>query len=81
MITVLRAAGLEIAIYASDHPPPHVHVHGDGIAKVLLVGASGRPALVYNRGFKNGDMRKALATVDAHRAELLNMWRDIHGGK
>ncbi|MDP3314751.1 MAG: DUF4160 domain-containing protein, partial [Devosia sp.] len=27
---MLRAYGLRVVIYQFDHPPPHVHVAGDG---------------------------------------------------
>jgi len=50
MITVLRAFGLSLAIYAHDHDPPHVHVIGDGRAKILLIGRGGEPELIEVRG-------------------------------
>jgi len=40
---VLRAYGLQFAIYADDHAPPHVHVYGTGQAKIGLVGANACP--------------------------------------
>ena len=55
MLTVLRASGLEFAIYVDDHPPPHVHVYGDGKAKIALVGRDGRPELLRASGFKGND--------------------------
>lgn len=79
MITVLRAAGLEFAIYTADHPPPHVHVYGDGKAKIVLAGRDGRPELLWVTGLKDGDIRKAMKAVADHRDELLELWREIHG--
>jgi hypothetical protein len=37
MVTVLREGGLRVRIYTDDHEPAHVHVVGDGIARVSLV--------------------------------------------
>jgi len=36
MVTVLRAEGLRVVIYSNDHKPSHVHVFGDGEAKINL---------------------------------------------
>jgi hypothetical protein len=79
MITVLRAYGLRIAIYTDDHPPPHVHVLGDGEAKIRLVGASGQPEVLQAAGMKKSDIAKALKVIAEDQAELLNLWRKMHG--
>jgi len=34
MVTVLRQFGLRFVIYTADHEPPHVHVYGDGEARI-----------------------------------------------
>ena len=81
MITVLRSHGLEFAIYIHDHPPPHVHVYGDGVAKIVLAGREGKPQVVYAKGMKDGDLRKALAVVEEHKRPLLDYWSEIHGGR
>ena len=47
MVTVLRAQGLRVVIFANDHQPAHVHIFGDGEAKINLLGAGGTPALVW----------------------------------
>ncbi|HTW71301.1 MAG TPA: DUF4160 domain-containing protein [Acetobacteraceae bacterium] len=44
MVTVLRAHGLRVVIFANDHLPAHVHVFGDGEAKIDLCGADGVPS-------------------------------------
>jgi hypothetical protein len=49
MVTVLRADGLRVIIYVNDHPPAHVHVFGDGEAKINLIGTQGAPDLVWGR--------------------------------
>ncbi|MEO6015004.1 MAG: DUF4160 domain-containing protein [Devosia sp.] len=79
MIVVLREAGLRIVIYVDDHPPPHVHVIGDGEARIRLVGPDGRPQVMEVDGMKVGDLRKALAAIENAQAMLLGEWSRIHG--
>jgi hypothetical protein len=43
MVTVLRAEGLRAVIFVDDHHPAHVHVFGDGQAKINLAGAGETP--------------------------------------
>jgi len=38
MVTVFGAHGLRVIIFVNDHPPAHVHVFGDGQAKINLRG-------------------------------------------
>ena len=47
MVTVFRAQGLRVIIFVDDHQPAHVHVFGDGHAKINLRGADGAPELVW----------------------------------
>ena len=44
---MLRAQGLGVVIFVNDHLPAHVHVFGDGEAKINLCGAEGLPELVW----------------------------------
>ncbi|MEP9388729.1 DUF4160 domain-containing protein [Mesorhizobium sp. KR9-304] len=44
MVTVLCIDGFRIVIFLDDHEPAHVHVFGDGEAKINLVSAGGRPS-------------------------------------
>ena len=46
MVTVFRAHGLRVVIFANDHEPAHVHVLGDGEAKINLLGIGGGPELI-----------------------------------
>jgi len=46
MVTVFRACGLRVIIFVDDHMPAHVHVFGDGQAKINLSGAGGVPELI-----------------------------------
>ena len=79
MITVLREGGFRIVIFTDDHEPAHVHVFGDGSAKIQLIGETGAPELLSTFGMKAGDVRKAMAIVRADRDMLLARWREIHG--
>ena len=79
MVTVHREAGLRFVIFTDDHEPAHVHVIGDGNAKIDLTGPGGKPELVANDGFKAGVLRKALRIVAEQRAFLLEKWSEHHG--
>lgn len=79
MVTVHREAGLRFVIFADDHEPAHVHVIGDGNAKIDLTGPGGMPELVTNNGFKAGDLRKAMRIVTEQHTWLLEKWNDYHG--
>ena len=79
MVTVLRAQGLRVVIYVNDHDPAHVHVFGDGEAKINLIGAGGSPALLWADGMSRGDVRRALRIVTDEQTALLARWEEIHG--
>jgi hypothetical protein len=79
MVTVHREAGLRFVIFVDDHEPAHVHVVGDGAAKINLSGPDGAPELIANDGFKTGDLRKAMRIVTAQQAMLRARWRELHG--
>lgn len=79
MVTVHREAGLRLVIFTDDHEPAHVHVIGDGNAKIDLTGPDGKPELVTNDGFKVGDLRKAMRIVGERQAWLLEKWNEHHG--
>ncbi len=79
MITVHREAGLRFIIFTDDHEPAHVHVLGDGSAKINLKGATGRPELVWSDGFKAGDLRKVMRIVAERQTAMLERWEEIHG--
>ncbi|MHB1104293.1 MAG: DUF4160 domain-containing protein [Devosia sp.] len=79
MTTVPRIAGLHFIVFADDHEPAHVHVFGDGQARINLLGPDGKLALVWVDGLKRSDARRAMRCVIEHQAALLARWRDIHG--
>jgi hypothetical protein len=79
MVTVHRETGLQIVIYLEDHEPAHVHVLGDGEAKINLLSASGEPEIVRSQQMSFGVLRKALRIVRKQQAFLLARWSEIHG--
>ncbi len=79
MVTAVRAGGLRVVIFVDDHEPAHVHVFGDGHAKINLVGAGGAPELVSAEGMNGGEVRRAVRIVVEQQALLLARWEDIHG--
>lgn len=79
MVTVLRAEGFRIVIFTNDHEPAHVHVFGDGEAKIDLIGPNDEIDLVWTVGLNRADVRRAMAIVGEHRVMLLERWNEIHG--
>jgi hypothetical protein len=79
MVTVLRANGLRVVIYLNDHQPAHVHVFGDGEAKINLAGSSGAPDLVWAEGMTRAEVRRAMRLVAGRQTLLLQQWEDMHG--
>ena len=79
MVTIHRAHGLRIIIFTDDHEPAHVHVFGDGQAKINLVGPDGVPVLVWAEGMKANDLRRAMKLVRDQQEQFLAKWREIHG--
>ena len=79
-MTIHRDGGFRwLAIFKDDHEPAHVHLSGDGEAKVNLIGLDGRPALVWNVGMSKGDLRRAQRIVADRQAVFVAHWGDIHG--
>lgn len=79
MVTVYRESGFRIVIYLEDHEPAHVHVIGNGEAKINLLSARGDPELVWNQGLPFGDMRRIMRIVREQQEFLLAKWNAIHG--
>ena len=78
MVTVLRAYGLRVVIFSNDHLPAHVHVFGDGQAKINLLGAEGTPELIWADAMSRGEVRRAMRIVTEQQAFLLARWKEIH---
>jgi hypothetical protein len=79
MVTIYRAYGLRVVIFTDDHEPAHVHVFGEGQAKINLIGSDGAPALVWAEGIKANELRRAVDLVRDRQKEFLAKWREIHG--
>ena len=79
MVTVYRVYGLRIVIFVDDHVPAHVHVFGDGEARINLAGADGDPELLSAAGMTRADIRRAMRVVKEQQAFLLERWSEIHG--
>lgn len=70
---------MRFVIFTNDHEPAHVHVFGEGAAKINLRGADGRAELVWVDGMKRIDVRRVMRTVNEERELLLAKWNEIHG--
>ena len=79
MVTIHRAHGLRVIIFVDDHEPAHVHVFGDGQAKINLLGPNGEPALLSAEGMTRAEVRRAVRLVRDHQESFLARWREIHG--
>jgi len=79
MVTVYRESGLRVVIYLNDHEPAHVHVIGDGEAKINLRGADGAPELIWVQGMRFVEARRAMQIVTEQQHMLLQRWSEIHG--
>ena len=79
MVTIYRAHGLRIIIFTDVHEPAHVHVFGDGHAKINLIGPDGAPALVRAENMKASDLRRAMQLVRDQQEAFLAKWREFHG--
>lgn len=74
MITLLRASGMRFVIYTDYHDPAHLHVYGDGEARINLL----EVAVISNRGMSKRDLARALNIVLEYREMFLLKWSEIH---
>jgi hypothetical protein len=79
--TVLTIRNVRVAIYANDHPPPHVHAirRGGALAKLELNCPDGPVTLVAQSGFRPAEIAGIGAAVAANLAAICAKWRAIHG--
>lgn len=75
MVTVLRQHGMRFVVYTADHEPPHVHVFGDGEARIDIF----RLSVITQGGMSDRDVRKAADVIEANRQLFLDVWRQYHG--
>lgn len=77
MPVLLREAGFKVFFYANEHEPKHVHVEKAGdYAKIELTSFR-----VVNNCLKPRELKKALAIVKQHNAQLERGWNDWFEGK
>lgn len=79
MVVVHREAGLRFIIFKDDHEPAHVHVLGDGDAKIRLFGNDGLPKVEEAKRMKRPVLKRAKNIVKEHQFMLMNRWKEIHG--
>lgn len=75
MVTILREHGMRFVIYTADHEPPHVHVYGDGEARVDIASLE----VMTQGGMSDRDVRRAVDVIEANRDRFLDVWRKYHG--
>ncbi|ODT79730.1 MAG: hypothetical protein ABS76_19365 [Pelagibacterium sp. SCN 64-44] len=75
MVTVFRTGGLRFVIYLNDHEPAHLHVYGDGEARIDIMTLR----VLSVRGMSQRDVSRALGTIAEKRDYFLQCWTDIHG--
>lgn len=79
MVVVHRAFGLRFIIYLDDHEPAHVHVVGDGEARIAIMGPAGFPVMLSAIGMKTSTKRRVMDETLAQQDFLLAEWQRIHG--
>ena len=77
-VTVPRARGPRVVIFINDHRPAHVHVFGDGEARINLSGRDNTAELVWADNMSRGEVRCAMRLVIEHQVPLLARWRELH---
>ncbi len=76
MPTLFIIFGLRFYFYSDEHLPIHVHIqNADGKAKVNLVP---KIELVYNKGIKPKDLKKALKLASIYKDEIIEEWKRYH---
>ncbi|WP_353204913.1 DUF4160 domain-containing protein [Sphingomonas sp.] len=71
--------GLRFVIFTDDHEPAHVHVFGDGEAKIEIGGDGRPPRMIYAAEMKASTQRRARRAVAVNQHFLLAKWAEVHG--
>ena len=74
MVTVLRRYGMRFVIYLDDHEPAHVHVSGDGEARIDIKNLK----TLSRWRMSDRDIHRAEAVIEENRQLLLDKWRQYH---
>ena len=75
MSTIKWIQGVQIKLYAGDHPPPHLHIRAPGFDCVIEL----RTLKIRVRGQKTCDANNAIDWVVEHQDKLLKMWEKVNG--
>jgi hypothetical protein len=75
MVTILCQHGMRFVIYTADHEPAHVHVIGDGEARIDIIDLK----VITQGGMSDRDVRRAMTVVEENRQLLLDTGRHYHG--
>lgn len=75
MVTLLRQNGMRFVIYTADHEPPHVHVYGEGEARIDIH----RLTVITQGGMSDRDVRRAVAVIEENQQMFTEAWRRYHG--
>ena len=75
MVTILCQHGMRFVIYTADHEPAHVHVIGDGEARIDIIDLK----VITQGGMSDRDVRRAMIVVEENRQLLLDTGRHYHG--
>jgi hypothetical protein len=77
MPTVARLRNIRVALYANDHPPPHVHAlrPGGAWARLALNCPDGPVTLIDQSGFRVAEITAIGETVAAALDAICEQWR------
>ncbi len=76
MPTLFIIFGLRFYFYADEHLPIHIHIeNGDGRAKINI---EPHIELVYNKGIKQQDLKKAMNIIEIYKNEIITKWKEFH---
>jgi hypothetical protein len=75
VVTVHREGGMRFVIYLDDHDPAHLHVYGDGEARIDILNVR----VLSVRGMSKRDVARALFVVGKRQQQFMQRWLDIHG--
>jgi hypothetical protein len=82
-VEAFQVAGLKLWFWSHDHEPPHFHAKRSGEWEVrvhFLFDAAEMVEVVQarNKQPSRKDLKELTALAEAHRAELLAQWEEIH---
>jgi hypothetical protein len=79
IVPSIRSGALSLRIIPGDHAPPHVHVEGPGWEMRVKLVAPDVPWDIEGDPSRQ-EVRRALAAVRQHLAELRVLWKGVNVG-